>query len=183
MLILRLTSDDSVIGIKSDDDFVIGRFSAQTIFLLAIAAVLGAAGGFVYLLVREWLPRRGRPVAFGLLCAAVVGAAIISPDGVDFTALSPLWLAVAMFVLIPALYGMALSVMIERSLRLGRIRRGAWRWVALLPLSVILLSGPFAVAALGLFALVLVANRYGHITRIWESDPEALRVKIASAGG
>src|SRR5439155_915438 len=67
MLILRLTSNDSVIGIKSDDDFVIGRFSTETIFLLVIAAVLGAAGGFVYLLAREWLPRRGRAAVGALL--------------------------------------------------------------------------------------------------------------------
>jgi hypothetical protein len=127
MLVLRLTSDDSVRGAESDDGFVIGRFSSETIFLVVLAALLGAIGGLVYLLVREWLPRNWRAVAFGVLCATVVGSSIISPDGVDFTVLSPLWLAVVMFVLIPAAYGVAASVLVERSLRLQRARHGAWR--------------------------------------------------------
>jgi hypothetical protein len=171
MLVLRLTSDDSVIGVKSDDDFVIGRFSAETIFLVLLAAALGAVGGLIYLLAREWLPRHGRAVMFGLLCATVMGSAIISPDGVDFTRLSPLWLAVTMFVLIPAAYGATVSLLIERSIRLDGGHRGFMRWIALLPLGVLLLSGPFFLAALALFVAVLVANRSGHLTRAWRSTP------------
>jgi hypothetical protein len=89
MLVLRLTSDDSVRGVESDDGFVIGRFSSETIFLVVLAALLGAIGGLVYLLVREWLPRNWRAVAFGSL-RNCCGSSIISPDGVDFTVLSPL---------------------------------------------------------------------------------------------
>jgi hypothetical protein len=169
MLVLRLTSDDSVRGVKSDDGFVIGRFSSETTFLVVLAALLGAIGGLVYLLVREWLPRNWRAVAFGLLCATVIGSSIISPDGVDFTALSPRWLAVAMFVLIPAAYGVVASVLVERALRVQRTRRDASRWLAILPLGLLLLSGPFALAGVVVFAAVLYANRSGRFAELWRS--------------
>jgi hypothetical protein len=169
MLVLRLTSDDSVRGVESDDGFVIGRFSSETIFLVAFAALLGAIGGLVYLLLRGWLPRNWRAVAFGVLCATVVGSSIISPDGVDFTVLSPLWLAVAMFVLIPAAYGVVASLLVERSLRLRRARYGVWRWLAILPLGLLLFSGPFALVGVVVFAAVLYANRSGRLAQLWRS--------------
>jgi hypothetical protein len=73
MLVLRLTSDGSLHGVKTNDGFVIGRFSRETLFLVVFAAQLGAVGGLVYLLIREWLPRNWRAAAFGVLCATVVG--------------------------------------------------------------------------------------------------------------
>ena len=169
MLVLRLTSDDSVRGVKSDDGFVIGRFSSETIFLVVLAALLGAIGGLVYLLVREWLPGNWRAVAFGVLCATVMGSSIISSDGTDFTALSPLSLAVAMFVLIPAAYGVVASLLVERSIRLQRARHGVWRWLAILPLGLLLFSGPFALAGVVVFAAVLYANRSGRLAELWRS--------------
>jgi hypothetical protein len=36
---------------------------------------------------------------------------------------------------------------------------------------VLLLSGPFFLAALLLFAAVLLANRSGRVTRVWNSAP------------
>jgi hypothetical protein len=169
MLVLRLTSADSVRGVKSDDGFVIGRFSTETFFLVVIAAMLGAIGGLVYLLVREWVPSHWRAVAFGALCATVMGSVIISPDGTDFTELSPLSLAVAMFVLIPAAYGVVASMLVERSLRRQRPRHGVWRWLAILPLGLLLFSGAFALILVVVFAIVLLANRSGRLAELWRS--------------
>lgn len=56
MFLLRLTSDDSLRGIETDDGFIIGRFSGDTVFLLGAGAFVGAFGGLIYLGLREWLP-------------------------------------------------------------------------------------------------------------------------------
>ena len=49
MFILRLTSDDSVRGIESDDGFTIGQISAQSFFLIAATTLLGTLLAFGYL--------------------------------------------------------------------------------------------------------------------------------------
>ena len=84
--------------------------------------------------------------------------------------LEPLWLAVALFVAIPATYGMVLSLWLER--RLARRRPPRSRALALLPLGVFLILGPLGVV----LALLLVAG-WGlwratpWLARAWRSAP------------
>jgi hypothetical protein len=136
MLVLRLTSDPRLRGTRTDDDFVIGRVSTETLFLLGVTAGLGILGGLLYLIVRGWIPERRRIVAMTVFYGVVGGAGIVRPDGLDFTLLSPLPLAVAMFVAISAAYGATMSWLTERMLREGSaMRRWRWAWIAgLLPL-------------------------------------------------
>jgi hypothetical protein len=136
MLALRLTSDPSLHGVSTDDGFTIGRVSLQTLFLLGVTAGLGMAGGLFYLVVRRWIPSRWRIPLMTLFFALVGGAGLIGPSAVDFTLLSPLPLAVAFFVAIPAVYGATVPWVAERLLREDSIlRRGRWAWVGgLLPL-------------------------------------------------
>ena len=170
MFVLRLTSDDALHGMDTDDGFTIGAFTPATFFLLVETTFLGAVGGLVYLGVREWLPRRGRPVVGGLLGATVGGALFIRPGGIDFALLDPLWLAVALFVLLPAAYGVALSVLTERLVRATRWRRS--RWSAVLPLGgMVLAGGAVGLAVLLLLGLGVVANRSGRVARLWRSAP------------
>jgi hypothetical protein len=117
MLALRLTSDPSLHGVSTDDGFTIGRVSVETLFLLGVTAGLGMAGGLFYLVVRRWIPSPWRIPLMMLFFALVGGAGIIGPSDVDFTRLSPLSLAVAFFVLIPAAYGAMMPWLAERLLR------------------------------------------------------------------
>lgn len=169
MFVLRLTSDSSLHGLKTDDDFEIGKFSTDTIFLVLFTAFLGGLFGILYLAIRGWLPERARPAYYGAFCAVVGGAIIVSPGGTDFTELSPLSLAIAFFVLIPALYGVAVSAWVEQSLRAGPMRVSGWRWLALLPLMLLLITGPFALAAVLVLVLVVVGNRSGRLLGLWHS--------------
>lgn len=116
MLLLRLTSSDGIRGIRSDDDFVIGRFTTETLFLLGAATLLGATLAVGYLAVRRWLPGRHRPLQAAIFLGLVGGAFVIHPDGVDFTLLDPLWLAVALFVVLPAGFGWWMAAVVERRL-------------------------------------------------------------------
>lgn len=131
MLVLRLTSDPSVRGLESDDGFTIGVVSGETAFLLAATAFLGVVGSLVYVAVRPWVSPRLRPWTAGIVAGVVGGAFVIRPDGIDFTLLSPLWLAVTMFVALPAAYGFVLAVLVERSFQRPVGRR--WRSFVGLP--------------------------------------------------
>jgi hypothetical protein len=136
MLVLRLTSDPALRGAKTDDGFTIAVVSTQTLFLLGVTAGLGIAGGVFYLIVRGWLPDRGRVAMMSIFFGLVGGAGLVSADGLDFSRLSPLPLAVAMFIAIPVAYGAAMTWLTERMLREGSaLRRGRRTWIAgLLPL-------------------------------------------------
>jgi hypothetical protein len=114
MFILRLTSDDSVRGIESDDGFTIGRFSFETAFLLAVTTALGAIAAVMYIGVRPALPARWRRAMWATLSGAIGGAAIVQTDGVDFTLLEPTTLAIAMFIAIPATGGWLMAYFIDR---------------------------------------------------------------------
>ena len=173
MFVLRLTSDPALRGLKTDDDFTIGVFSGATLFLVIVTAVLGMVGGLVYLAVRGWLPERARPWTFGALTGIVGGAQVIRPDGIDFTLLQPLWLAVAMFVALPAAYGVAVSLLAERFLADDSAFSRSRAWIAglvlLLPLGLFGLVGLAVIAAL--VAAVLLGRAAPQIASLWTSSP------------
>jgi hypothetical protein len=175
MFVLRLTSDPALRGLKTDDEFTIGIFSRDTLFLLLATAFLGVVGGLVYLVVRSWLPQRGRPWVFGGLAGIVGGALVIRPNGIDFTLLDPLSLAVAMFIVLPAAYGVVVSLLTERFLARDS-RFGRWAtWMggipALLPLVAL---GPFGLALLALIALAVLLGRAApQVGSLWTSPPVA----------
>jgi hypothetical protein len=173
MLALRLTSDPSLRGMETDDGFVIGEFTDGTGFLILFTAFLGVLGGMFYLAIRSWLPPRSRKVVMAVLGATVGGALVVHPDGIDFTLLEPLWLAVAMFVALPSLYGLALSALAERLLQQ---EGGAGRylgWSAVLALLAPILAGPPGLIPVALLALGWVLNRRLPLTSVWSSEPAA----------
>ncbi len=137
MFVLRLTSDPVLRGVMTDDGFTIGVFSTETLFLLGVTSGLGILGGLLYLIVRGWISARRRVLAMTAFFGLVGGASIVRPDGIDFTVLAPLPLAVAMFVAISAAYGAAMPWLAERMLREdSAMRRWRWAWVAgLVPLA------------------------------------------------
>ena len=169
MFVLRLTSDPALRGAKTDDGFTIGVFSSETLFLLGVTAGLGILGGLFYLIVRGWIPDRWRVVVMTVYVGLGGGAGLVSPDGIDFKALSPLSLAVAMFVAIAVAYGAAMPWLAELLLREGSVmRRRPWAWiVGLLPLA---LANVVGVLVLVLALLVLLVRRSSPITiAAWRS--------------
>lgn len=169
MFVLRLTSDPALRGAETDDGFTIGIFSAQTIFLLGVTAGLGILGGLFYLIVRGWIPDRWRVVVMTVYVGLVGGTGLVRPDGIDFRALSPLPLAVAMFVAIAVAYGAAMPWFTERMLREDSVmRRRLWAWiVGLLPLAAANIIG-FLVLVLAM--LVLLVRRSAPTTiAAWRS--------------
>ncbi len=184
MLVLRLTSDPALHGRETDDGFRIGIFSGATLFLIALTAIAGTIGGLLYLAVRPWFPARARPWVFGVLVGVVGGAIFIRPDGLDFTLLEPLGLAIAMFVALPASYGVVVSLVAERFLASDSRFRGSRAWIAGL---VLLLPFPlFGPVGLVIIVPILVAfvvgRRAAPISPIWTSRPVVWIARTAVAG-
>jgi peptidoglycan/LPS O-acetylase OafA/YrhL len=191
MFVLRVTSGADVVGIESDDGFTIGAFSSASIFLLGITAITGALIGILYAVARGWMPDRIRPLATAVLLAVVGGAAVIHPGGVDFTRLSPLWLAVVLFILLPGLFGLALSSVVDRLWQ-----RPPGRILPLLGLGAILVvvalagvgGGVGLLIAVALFALFLVGliggRRMPGLRKVGSSAPVVwLGRGVLAAGG
>jgi hypothetical protein len=171
MFVLRLTSDPRVVGMTTDDGFVIGSFTADTGFLVLVTTALGGLGGIFYLAVRPWLPARSRPVIMGILGAMLGGAAVIHPDGIDFRVLEPLWLAVAMFIALPGLYGMMMSVLAERFLARAEHPQRFIGWLpAFLPLAGLLIAGPFGLGLAAVVAIGWTLNRVLPLVALWDSS-------------
>jgi hypothetical protein len=170
MFVLRLTSSPSLHGVETDDGFTIGEFSMATIFLLLLTAAIGVLAGLVYLVIRSWLPGRWRPWLFGAFGGLVGGALLIQPDGLDFTLLEPLPLAIAFFIAIPAGCGFAISASVERRFAGEETRASAAWMVGLLPLVLLLATGPsgFALMAITIGA-GLVARSVPMASVIWGS--------------
>jgi hypothetical protein len=153
MLLLRLTSDDRVDGVKSDDGFTIGEVTlAGTYNLLMLGAAIGLIGAVAYLAVAPWLIGPGwfRRATVAAGSGAVVGSMLVHADGVDFTLLEPTWFAIGLFVALPALFGLAIGVAVDRVAAPGSWTvRGRRRWI--LPVVAV---GCFPLTALvGLFVV------------------------------
>lgn len=118
LLLIRLNPEAA--GLTSDDGFVMGQFTFSGSLNLAVIAgpLFGILGAGCYVALRGLMvgPRWFRLLSFSLGPAVVVASIVVHPTGVDFRVLEPLWLAVALFVLIPAAYVVLLVLLAERAL-------------------------------------------------------------------
>lgn len=169
MFVLRLTSTPKPHGLETDDGFTMGVFSRFTFFLVIVTAVLGILGGIGYLAVRAWLPVAWRAGLTGAFGGIVGGAAFIHPGGIDFKLLAPLPLAVVIFIALPAIYGMAMSRLIERRLK-TEPGGSLIPFVGLIPLVLMAFVGPRGLAVVvalpGLFVLHRAAPG---VADVWRS--------------
>jgi hypothetical protein len=107
---------------------------------LLVGPLFGVAGAGFYVALRglaigpEWF----RLLSLSLGPGVVIGSMLVNADGVDFTLLDPLWLAVLLFILIPTVYVVLLRLLAERALAGKSWPRpltylGLVAWLPLLP--------------------------------------------------
>lgn len=157
MLLLRVTSPASVRGLESDDGFTIGEFTLfGTYNLLMLGAAVGLIGAVSYRTVRRWLlgPIWFRRLTVAAASGAVVGSMLVHDDGIDFHALQPTWLAISLFVSLPAVFGWAIVWAVDR-VEGTTAPVGMRRW--LLPV-VVVAAFPLAAMVAGLIAAGTVAR-------------------------
>ena len=176
MFLLRLTSDDSVRGIESDDGFIIGRFDlSSTMELMLITTILGAAVGLVVAFGRPFFPRRGMPFAWGLAGALIGGSIIVRKDGVDFNLLDPASLAIIMFIAIPALGAALIAWLVELYPRFWVRRRWCTGLAALAAIPIIV-GFPIVIAAVVIGVIWSAAMLFPEL----RSLPDRKPVRIAA---
>jgi hypothetical protein len=166
MLLLRLTSPDAVMGLTTDDGFEIGAISASTFPFLAAMTMLGGINGALYAGLRGAIPARLRLPLWTVAWACIVGAGVVHDDGIDFVVLDPLWLAIALFVLLPGVAAAVVVVLAERWSALppwGSRRRGALLVVAALA------SSFAAVVVTGVAVLMLAVLALLERPGLWAS--------------
>ena len=181
MLLLRLTSADSVRGLVSDDGFTIGQVTlGGTYNLLMLGAVVGIIGAAAYRAVAPWLlgPQWFRRVTTATGSGVVVGSMLVHADGIDFRVLKPTWLATGLFVALPALFGAVIGPAVDGVSAIGSwTARGATRW--LLPVVLIVLF-PMAVPVVVVAALVLMV--WVPARRLIGSQAERVAVGVIARG-
>jgi hypothetical protein len=133
MLVLRITSPDRVNGVESDDGFIIGRVTfSGTYNLMNLGSAIGIIGAGTYLMVSPWLigPLWLRRATTGLAAGVVGGSMLIHADGIDFNVLQPKWLAIALFIALPGLFGTFIGSFVDSVRRSESwTRKGKRPWV------------------------------------------------------
>lgn len=181
MLVLRMTSPDRVLGVETDDGFEIGVVTIDTLNLLLATGALGAIAGLFVAWALTFMPWRWASWAWAAPGASLGGAVLISSDGVDFTILEPAWLAVGMFIIIPALGLLATALLIRRweswwwanRRRTGLAIVAAWPMVAVPP------AGLAVVASAAAWALL---SRREAVRLLPETRPVQMAAAAAFAG-
>jgi hypothetical protein len=151
-------------GTLTDDGFAMGQFTVGgTINLLAAAITIGAFGGLVFLALRglRFGPAWFRTTSIALGATIVVGSMLLHSDGVDFSRLEPIGLAVAMTLSMPLLYALGVAWLGDRWLGDGPT---VWQRmpVAAPWLARVLLTG---------LALVAAVDLTGTLVEIFDGDP------------
>lgn len=156
MLLARLNPDAT--GRISDDGFAMGRFDlAATLNLVLVGTAIGVLGGLLFLAVRQlrFGPAWFQTASMTIGPAVVVGAMLVHTGGVDFRILQPVWLAIALFVVLPGLYALMVSRLADRWLR-----EGSWfltgsrrRLLSLAPLALVIPALP--IVGVGVLGRVL----------------------------
>jgi hypothetical protein len=158
-MLLLASLNPSATGVTSDDGFVMGQFTLSgSAHLVLFGLQLGATGAAFYVAARGLLigPPWFRLLSISIGPAVVTGAIVVHTDGVDFRLLEPVWISVALFVALPAVYVALLHILGERALERWRLPRvligvGLVPWVLLLPVTLLLAAGFAALRALRRF--------------------------------
>ena len=128
----------------------------------------------------------------GVAAAVAAGALVFETGGFHFSLLEPLWLAVALVVVLPGLYGFAVSWSVERLLADRSVlhRLGGWGAapVVLLVLGGLLAvvfgylpGGPLAGVMVVIGAGWWAVRRYPRLIRWWRSEPITWVGRVALA--
>lgn len=119
MRVLAATSGNGAQGRLTEADEVVGdiTFDGSLGFVIFVGLVIPIAAGFLYLLLRRFVPTAAilAGLVFGVLLLGTFGIDDpMASDNVDFEILSPLWLAVAFITGLSLLFGMTFAALAAR---------------------------------------------------------------------
>ena len=114
MRVLALHAGGRSSGLYSSTGARVGDVTfGGTMYVIGIAAALGAAGGLLYVLVRGVLPRPRGPV-FGVVLLLAGSSLLIDHDRLDFRLFHPRTLGVSLFAALFPLFGLCVAPIADR---------------------------------------------------------------------
>jgi hypothetical protein len=183
MRVLAATSGDRAQGLLTDAEEVVGEITLDgTIgFIVFVGLGAGAITAIVLLVVRPWLHVNGATagVMAGLAPLVLLGGKDFSSENLDFSILTPTWLAVGLIVSGTALFGAALGSV---AARLQKTAGGNSRFRSAPILGVI----PFALVppvTVGLMAYIIGRTALpGRLSAVLEQRPVQLAGRVVVVG-
>jgi hypothetical protein len=183
MRVLAATSGDSAQGLLTDAEEAVGEITLSgTIGFIAVVGLgAGAVAAIVLLVARPWLHVSGAAagVMAGMVPLVLLGANDFSSENVDFSILSPSWLAVGLIVGGTVLFGAALGSV---AARLQQTTEGDSRFRNVPIVGVV----PFALVApifVGLALYVIGRTALpGRLSAVLEQRPIQLAGRVVVAG-
>lgn len=109
MRIVALMADPSQQGTLTDNESTVGVITFNgTLFLLALAGVIGIGGGLIYVAIRPWLPATGirRGALFGTLALLTSGSVLMTPSNPDYERFGVPGVNICLFSLIYIVFGL-----------------------------------------------------------------------------
>ncbi len=177
---LRLTSPDSVVGVTSDDR--VHHRPIHALWHLQPVAVGRSGRGHQFLrAVAPWLlgPTWFRRATVAAGSGAVVGSMLVHADGIDFHLLKPLWLAIGLFVALPALFAVTMGVVVDRVAAADSwTRQGRRRWA----LPVVLIAAFPLVLFIAFPALLILAVWVPVHRSLQDGEALPIGVRVAVRG-
>lgn len=180
MKILAVTSPPTLDGAITDNGNRITEFTVGgTMEIVVFVGLFGAVGlMLLFVSVRGWLPASGwrRRGAFAAIAAVIGGAVAVDPGNKDFALVRPVWLGIALFILLPGVAGLVEVLVVDRLDAAFQGTPFRWWWI---PLAVPTLLLALVGGLVALYGLVLLLGGYAFLRsatgrRIWSSA--ALRV-------
>jgi hypothetical protein len=160
-IVMRLLflENDAIKGSITENGNEVGVITlGGTASLVFFAALfMGVPGGLMYVVVRRWLTQRSlvRGLLYGALLLLLFGGGAIDSDNIDFRIFGPAALGIALFALLPFLFGLALAYLVDRwDPYVPALFRRQW----------VTVGGYAALTALAVFGALDFAGTVGELT-------------------
>jgi hypothetical protein len=149
MRVIAIVDSDSE-GAGTDSGFTVGDATLSgTLNLLVFGAVLGIAGGLVYLGLRRWLfvPHWLRGATFGVVTLLTIGNVLFDTHNPDFQIFEPVVLVMVLFASLFFVNGLILASLADRIHPEPEYRPGRFvPWIATGAIAVVALFGLTGIA-------------------------------------
>lgn len=187
MRLLAVTAGPAAQGRITEAEEVVGRITVDgTIGFVVFTGLFGGlATGFLYLLVRRWLPEgRAGGLVYGALLLVLAATRLdpLRPGNPDFDLVGPGWLSVTAFTALAVFHGVllaALAARLSRAVPLLGTRPGAILAYAPLLLLLPLPPVPLLLAAVGITAVLV--GRIPAVVAAWRDPRMVTSGRIALA--
>lgn len=178
MRIVALMAEPWQQGFATDNGNAVGEITlGGSLSLISFTAIVGIAGGIVYVLIRPWLPGSGvrRGALFGLLLLLTSGWFVMDPNNPDYRRFGDPSVNIVLFSLIYIAFGLIVAPLADRFDRAIpapwplRSRRlpvlGGSALLILLAVPAILMLAGFAASPSGLLLAVLILGSRALVPR------------------